>query len=183
MGGERCMDASFSDTCGSWRSTCRSPARQHIDKSSPLRVRRKGRARSGNRHQPRRPKHQSPRIVRRPRTANRVRPDWRSGGGLPRRGPAAAVGADRRIGAAYRGYDTNVVRHAIEERGATPNIPPKISRKWKPCFSPVLYRARNCSERMFGRLKDFRRVATTHDKLAANFLAAIHLVAAVCYWL
>ena len=36
---------------------------------------------------------------------------------------------------------------------------------------------------MFGRLKDFRRVATRYDKLAANFLAAVHLAAAVSYWL
>jgi transposase len=36
---------------------------------------------------------------------------------------------------------------------------------------------------MFGRLKDFRRIATRYDKLATNFLAAVHLTAAVCYWL
>jgi hypothetical protein len=36
---------------------------------------------------------------------------------------------------------------------------------------------------MFGRLKDFRRIATRYDKLAANFLAAVHLAAAVSYWL
>jgi transposase len=32
---------------------------------------------------------------------------------------------------------------------------------------------------MFGRLKDFRRIATRYDKLAANFLAAVQLAAAV----
>jgi transposase len=31
---------------------------------------------------------------------------------------------------------------------------------------------------MFGRLKDFRRIATRYDRLAHNFLAAI-----LCYWL
>lgn len=36
---------------------------------------------------------------------------------------------------------------------------------------------------MFGRLKDFRRIATRYDKLAANFLAAVHLAAIVSYWL
>jgi transposase len=36
---------------------------------------------------------------------------------------------------------------------------------------------------MFGRLKDFRRIATRYDRLARNFLAAIHLAAAVSYWL
>ncbi len=47
----------------------------------------------------------------------------------------------------------------------------------------MLYRGRNAVERMFGRLKDFRRIATRYDKAAANFLAAIHLAAAVSYWL
>ena len=64
-----------------------------------------------------------------------------------------------------------------------PNIAPKANRRWKPCFSRLLYRDRNAIERMFCRLKDFRRIATRYDKLARNFLAAICLVATVCYWL
>ena len=47
-----------------------------------------------------------------------------------------------------------------------PNIPPKANRSWKNCFSPFLYRDRNAIERMFGRLKDFRRVATRYDRIA-----------------
>ena len=35
----------------------------------------------------------------------------------------------------------------------------------------------------FGRLKDFRRIATRYDRLADNFLAAVCLAAAVSYWL
>jgi transposase len=38
-------------------------------------------------------------------------------------------------------------------------------------------------ERMFDRLKDFRRIATRYDKLAANFLATVHLAATINYWL
>lgn len=55
---------------------------------------------------------------------------------------------------------------------AAPNIPPKSSRRYKPGFSPALYRNRNAIERAFCRLKDFRRIATRYDKLAGNFLAA-----------
>jgi transposase len=84
---------------------------------------------------------------------------------------------------ADRGYDSNAVRAAINACGATPVIPPKANRQFKPPFSRVLYRARNAIERMFGRLKDFRRVATRYDKLATNFLAAVYLAAVVCYWL
>ncbi len=84
---------------------------------------------------------------------------------------------------ADRAYDTNAVRRQIEDQGAVPNIPPKRTRRWKSCFSPVLYRGRNAIERMFCRLKDFRRIATRYDKLAAHFLSAICLAAAVSYWL
>ncbi len=82
-----------------------------------------------------------------------------------------------------KGYDTNPVRQQVEANGTLPNIPPKANRVWKTCFSPVLYRARNAIERMFRRLKDFRRVATRYNRLATNFLAAVCLAATVCYWL
>ncbi len=82
-----------------------------------------------------------------------------------------------------KGYDSDAVRRKIESKGAAPNIPPKTNRRWKNCFSPVLYRNRNAIERMFGRLKDFRRIATRYDRLAQNYLAAVCLAATVCYWL
>jgi transposase len=72
-----------------------------------------------------------------------------------------------------KGYDSDAVRRKIESKGTAPNIPPKVNRRWKNCFSPYLYRNRNAIERMFGRLKDFRRIATRYDRLAHNFLAAV----------
>jgi transposase len=45
------------------------------------------------------------------------------------------------------------------------------------------YRKRNLVERMFCRLKDFRRIATRYDKLARNFLAATMIAAAILRWL
>lgn len=82
-----------------------------------------------------------------------------------------------------KGYDSDALRRKIEAKGAAPNIPPKANRRWKNCFSPVLYRQRNAIERMFGRLKDFRRIATRYDKLARNFLAGVMLAAAIIWWL
>ncbi len=82
-----------------------------------------------------------------------------------------------------KGYDSDAVRRKIEAMGAAPNIPPTSNRRWKPCFSASLYRGRNAIERMFNRLKDFRRTATRYDRLAQNFLAAICLAATVSYWL
>ncbi|WP_100962110.1 IS5 family transposase [Bosea sp. FBZP-16] len=80
-------------------------------------------------------------------------------------------------------YDSNAIRRQIEENGTMPNIPPKANRRWKNCFSPVLYRDRNAIERMFCRIKDFRRVATRYDRKAVNFLEAVCIAATVNYWL
>ena len=74
------------------------------------------------------------------------------------------------------------IRELIQDQGATPNIPPKSNRRWKPCFSKRLYRERNLIERFFSKLKHFRRVATRYDKLATNFLAVVQL-ASIRLWL
>ena len=87
----------------------------------------------------------------------------------------------RTIVLADKAYDADRIRELIQEQGATPNIPPKSNRKWKPCFSKRLYRERNLIERFFSKLKHFRRVATRYDKLATNFMAAVQLAAIVSY--
>ncbi len=50
------------------------------------------------------------------------------------------------------------------------------------CFSPYLYRSRNLVERFFNRIRQCRRIATRHDKLAANYLAFVKL-ASIRLWL
>ena len=72
-----------------------------------------------------------------------------------------------------KGYDSNAIRGALKAVGTLPNIPPKKNRKWKNCFSPMLYKRRNAIERLFCRLKDFRRIATRYDRYVKNFLAAL----------
>ena len=66
---------------------------------------------------------------------------------------------------------------------AAPNIRPKANRRWKPCFPSFLYRDRNAIERMFGRIKDLRKIATRYDKLAQKVFAAVYLIAPICFWL
>jgi transposase len=46
----------------------------------------------------------------------------------------------------------------------------------------MAYKARNLIERMFCRLKDFRRIATRYDKRLDTFASAIYLAAAVIWW-
>ena len=103
--------------------------------------------------------------------------DCKAGARLLERSPAC------RIVLADKGYDSDAIRRQIEAAGAAPNIPPKSNRRWKPCFSTVLYKGRNAIERMFGRLKDFRRIATRYDRLAIHYLAAVCIAATVSYWL
>jgi len=62
-------------------------------------------------------------------------------------------------------------------------IPNKSYCKRNFRFDAKCYKDRNAIERMFGRLKDFRRVATRYDKKAENFMAALCLAAIVCYWI
>jgi len=83
---------------------------------------------------------------------------------------------------ADKGYDSDAIRRGAAGDGVMPNLAPKRNRRWRPCLSAYLYRNRNAIERMFGRLKDFRRIATRYDRLAVNYLAAICLAATVCYW-
>jgi transposase len=45
-----------------------------------------------------------------------------------------------------------------------------------------LYRERNVVERLVGKLKEYRRIATRYDKVAASYLAFVQL-AAVRMWL
>jgi transposase len=82
-----------------------------------------------------------------------------------------------------KGYDSNRIRRTVEARGLLPNIPPRETRKWKNFFSPYLYKGRNVIERMFGRLKEYRRIANRYDRNARNFLSALCLAAIVSYWL
>ena len=79
-----------------------------------------------------------------------------------------------------KGCDSNAVRRQVEQAGTLPNIPPKAKRRWKPCAFPALYGDRNAIERLFCRLKDFRRVATRHAPFAATFPTALCIAATVC---
>jgi transposase len=93
-----------------------------------------------------------------------------------------AAGAVRKL-MADKAYDTNRVRELLAERDIEAVIPSIRRRKPIIPHDVVAYRGRNVIERMYGRLKDFRRVATRYDKLARNFLATALLAAITIWWL
>jgi transposase len=94
--------------------------------------------------------------------------------GRPRRKPGAAV-ADKAYSAAW-------LLDALRRKGITPVIPNRADQPDNPDLDPGTYRGRNLVERLVGRLKRFRRVATRYDKLAPHYLAFVQL-ASIVTWL
>ncbi len=70
-----------------------------------------------------------------------------------------------------------------EERGITPCIPGRKSRTKPVKYDKRRYKSRSRIEIMFGRLKDWRRVATRYDRCPTVFLSAVALAATVLFWL
>ena len=62
-----------------------------------------------------------------------------------------------------------------------PCIPVRKSRKGPVEYDTKMYKQRNLVERMFGRLKDWRRIATRYDRCAHTFMSAICNAATVIF--
>jgi transposase len=84
---------------------------------------------------------------------------------------------------ADKAYDTDAFRAWLQNREIEAVIPSSARRKRPLPLDREAYRRRNLIERMFCRLKDFRRIATRYDRLARNYLSALALVSTVCFWI
>jgi transposase len=76
---------------------------------------------------------------------------------------------------ADKGFDGDPQRHACIERDVAAVIPNKSNRVQPWPFDAATYRGRNKVERLFGKLKQFRRAATRYEKLRTMFLGVVHL--------
>ena len=83
---------------------------------------------------------------------------------------------------ADKGYDADYIVAAAEEMEAEVVIPPRSNRKVQRTYDSHLYKERNLIERMYGKMKHFRRVATRYDKLASSYMSFV-LIAAIYLWL
>ena len=90
---------------------------------------------------------------------------------------------DAEVLIADRGYDSNWFREALIELEIAPCIPGRANRKAPIPYNADLYKQRNRIERMFGRPKDWRRIATRYDRCAHTFMSAICIAATVIFWL
>jgi len=83
---------------------------------------------------------------------------------------------------ADKGYDSQAIVDAINLKGAEPVISSRALRKMPREYDRHIYKERNAIERMFNKIKQFRRVATRYDKLAVAYISFLH-VAATVVWL
>ena len=98
--------------------------------------------------------------------------------------PALLARAEKaRYVIADKGYDADDLRQSLRQAGIVPVIPGRVNRKRRIHHDKRRYRRRHLIENAFCRLKDFRRVATRYDKLAANFLSAVALAVILAFWI
>lgn len=84
---------------------------------------------------------------------------------------------------ADRGYDGDGFRDVLKNKGIRPCIPGRQSRRKPIKHDMRRYKRRNRIAILFGRLKDWRRVATRYDRCPKVFLSAVALAATVMFWL
>lgn len=98
----------------------------------------------------------------------------RAGKGRPKLRPKRVV--------ADKGYSSGKLRRYLRRKGIRLTVPHKANERRMGPFDREAYAERNRVERLINRLKQFRRVATRYEKLAANYLAMLTL-AATLLWL
>ena len=107
-------------------------------------------------------------------------------GRRPRSRPAAVI--------ADKAYSHPSTRQALRAKAIRVVIPQRTDQMAlrrsrgrrggrPPAFDAATYRQRNVIERAFGRLKQWRGIATRYDKHARNYRAGIVLATIVMFWL
>lgn len=94
----------------------------------------------------------------------------------------ALPAAKPRLLLADKGYDGDEVRAHLLTQGILPVIPARTNRKEPIPYDRQAYKDRNRIERMFNRIKQFRRIATRYDKTKLSFQAFL-TIAAIRIWL
>src|SRR5689334_595977 len=84
---------------------------------------------------------------------------------------------------ADKAYDAEHFRNWLAERRIKAVIPSTASRRTPYPIDCNAYRRRNVIERLFCKLKNWRRIATRYDRLAQNYIAALALAAVVVAWI
>lgn len=78
-----------------------------------------------------------------------------------------------------RAYEGDAMRQLVVDSGMKPVVPPKKNRLKPWEYDRDLYKQRNEIERLFCRIKRFRRIFTRYDKLDVMFLGYVCLALTV----
>lgn len=84
---------------------------------------------------------------------------------------------------ADKAYDADSLRNWLKRRRIRAVIPSTATRRTPYPLNQKIYRRRNVIERMFCKLKNWRRIATRYDRHAQNYLSGLALAAIVCLWI
>jgi transposase len=74
-------------------------------------------------------------------------------------------------------YDSEAIHRQIRNSGGQACIKPQPTRRTKGRYDKRRYKKRKVIERFFGRIKQYRRVATRYDKKPENYLRLVWLAA------
>lgn len=102
-------------------------------------------------------------------------------GAVARRGPGRPKLRPRRI-VGDKGYSYARIRKWARSHHMRITIPRRKNQHRGGPFDKAIYRQRNLVERLFSRMKQFRRLATRYDKLADTY-RVMWVIVAILLWL
>ena len=82
---------------------------------------------------------------------------------------------------ADKGYDSNDFIENIQAGGSVAVIAARKNRIEERDYDQTIYKERNFVERLFQKLKHYRRIATRYERLARNYMAMLSLVATIIW--
>jgi transposase len=93
-----------------------------------------------------------------------------------------AVARPKRL-LADKAYDADSLRKWLKQRKVKAVVPSTASRRTPYPLDSRAYKRRNLIERMFCKLKNWRRIATRYDRYAQNDLSGLALAAIMIAWI
>src|SRR6202795_2505590 len=93
-----------------------------------------------------------------------------------------AVARPKRL-LADKAYDAASLRKWLKQRKVKAVVPSTASRRTPYPLDSRAYKRRNLIERMFCKLKNWRRIATRYDRYAQNYLSGLALAAIMIAWI
>jgi len=82
---------------------------------------------------------------------------------------------------ADKGYDADAIREELTKAKVEAVIPSKSNRREPIPHDREKYRWRNLFERLFNKLKNWRRIATRYDKTKESYLGFVSIASALLW--